>query len=60
MPPMALGIVAFTGCSDDDNAGDYIPQPSLSDTSIKSILVYAEHPERLRDTLDVTVKGKNI
>ena len=54
MLPMALGIVAFTGCSDDDNAGDYIPQPSLSDTSIKSILVYAEHPERLRDTLDVT------
>lgn len=49
-----MAIMTLTACSDDDNGTDYIPQPSLSDTSIKSILAYAEHPERLRDTLDVT------
>ena len=54
MLPITLGIVAFYGCGDDVDVDSYIPQPSMSDTSIKSILVYAEHPERLRDTLDVT------
>jgi len=52
--PMAIAIVAFTGCSDDDEVVSNIPPQSTSDTSIKSILAYAEHPERLRDTLDIT------
>ncbi len=54
MFPMAIAIVAFTGCSDDDDAVSYIPQQSTSDNTIKSILAYAEHPQRLRDTLDIT------
>lgn len=42
-----------TACSDADDTGGELLPPS-SDTAIKSILAYAEHPQRERDTLDVS------
>ena len=45
-------IPVLVACSDKEEGET--PLPPSPDTSIKGIFAYAEHPERKRDTLDVS------